>query len=43
VATTHVDMIDKTIEKTNIWLGELADALGSPDSAGHRIAMTQHA
>jgi uncharacterized protein (DUF2267 family) len=31
MAATHVDIIDKTVEKTNIWLNELAGELGTND------------
>jgi uncharacterized protein (DUF2267 family) len=31
VDTTHVDIIDKSIEKTNVWINELAEELGTDD------------
>jgi uncharacterized protein (DUF2267 family) len=31
MTTTHLEIIDKTVEKTNIWLNQLADELGSDD------------
>ena len=31
MATTRVDIIDRTVEKTNIWLNELAEELGTDD------------
>jgi len=33
MATTHVDVIDRSVEKTHIWLNDLAEELASED--GH--------
>lgn len=35
---SEVDLIDRSVEKTNIWLNELADGLGSEDrKAAYRV------
>lgn len=35
---SQVDLIDKTVEKTNIWLNELAEGLGTDDrQAAYRV------
>ena len=31
---SEIDLIDRTVEKTNIWLNELAEELGSDDRRG---------
>ena len=31
MTTSRVDVIDRSVEKTHIWLGDLAEALGSED------------
>jgi uncharacterized protein (DUF2267 family) len=31
MATTHLDVIDRSVEKTHIWLGELSEELATED------------
>ena len=33
MSTTHIDIIDRTVEKAHIWINDVADELGSTD--GH--------